>query len=205
MKIKGFFATNYLMKMRLLKHLVFICGIAIFVFISGSILSNNSAPKIDLNMSEFKNLTINPETGSFVINNPKFYGYDNESRPFYISAHSGEEKTKDVYQLSEVYSDVYLGDKLVSIRAHKADFFKESHNVLLHGNIIMNTDDGMMLEGDTITVNLKTKAASGDQNIRVIAEMGNIYSDKFSIEEGAEEILFFGDSRVRTKLKNDFK
>ncbi len=194
--------NNYRRNIRLLKGLIALIGISVlFMIFMLPMYKNLNVASYDKIYSLSKEeLKLKKGSSQTMVENLKFYGSDIDNKPYSIFAASGHEKEGGAYLLKQIQSDFLLNDAILSLQADFAEMHKAESMVILEGNVTFISDNGYSLQSEKATLNIKTKAAQGSQNVVLKGEIGEVKADSFMVNDGATEVTFNGDSRVKTKL-----
>lgn len=134
------------------------------------------------------------------IQNPKLMGIDRNNNPYSITAQYGYKIDENTSFLKVVTAEFTKENTLINVKSDAANIEAEKSQVDLQGNIELTYNNDTILNADNATVDYKLSSASGSGNVILNSRLGVIKSDKFSVSENYESVVFEG-GRVHTNLK----
>ena len=138
-------------------------------------------------------------TGGQRVTNARYTGVDSENNPFSITANSvvqgGDDGTG--VMLIAPKADVTLADNSwIIIGAPKGTFWRKREILDLFGGVNLFHDAGYEFKTAEATINLRSKAASGDQPIRGQGPFGTVEGSGFKVIDNGDRIIFTGKSQL---------
>lgn len=136
------------------------------------------------------------------IKKPKFYGFDNQNRPYTVTADSGTQIDKDHAELSNVYSNIKLhkNNESIEMNSDKAELFVSDKKLNLNGNIEINVNSEYKILTNTATVNYNDQNVIGDE-VSVEGKIGKINANSFFVDDSYKVITF--KNKVHTTLNSN--
>lgn len=137
--------------------------------------------------------TSNPTDTIPVMIAPKFFGEDNNNRPYNISAKSSVSVSSEKIVLIDIEAEIELQDKSkVKLASEQGDYFLTKKELTLSQGVKIVTGNGYTILTNSAYVNLEENLITGGERVTVSGAMGDITSNGFIITNSGDEIKFYG-------------
>jgi hypothetical protein len=128
-----------------------------------------------------------------VMDNPQFYGNDDNTQPYNITADTGISVSERKIVLVNIGGKITLqNNSQIKVKADQGDYFVKDREVSLNGGVKINFNDEYLLSTDSAYIKLKENMATGSEKVTIDGSIGDIIANGFNIRNSGEEILFFG-------------
>lgn len=134
------------------------------------------------------------------IQNPYLRGVDKENNPYTIKAQYGYKVDENTSFLKVVTAEFSKPKMLIKLKSDTANIQAEKNVVDFAGDIELVYNNEMVLNADNAFVDYRVNSANGHGNVHLKADLGTIKSEKFSVSENYEVVVFEG-GRVHSNLK----
>lgn len=181
----------------------------IFVLLSVigmSLIAKNSSNNQDVKVEQAELQKKIEEVGESVvtsqneIQNPNLRGVDKDNNPYNIKAKYGYKVDENTSFLKVVTAEFSKPNITINLRSETANVEADKSKVDLKGDIELIYNSEIVLNADNAMVDYNVNAANGFGNVSLQSDLGTIKSEKFSVSENYEVVVFEG-GRVQTNLK----
>ena len=131
--------------------------------------------------------------------NARFDGYDEQGRPFSVSADEASQPSsiRDIVDLSLPKGDILLNDGTwLALTAKNGQYDRQGKTLDLEGAVNLFHDQGFELRTATAAIDLEGGTAEGSDPVEGQGPFGILNSDGFRVENHGERIIFTGRSRM---------
>jgi len=143
--------------------------------------------------------------GQTELTNPRFESVDEFNQPILIVAEKAlqNQSNHDVINLTKPIAD-FKTEKgnAMHIEANEGTLEQEEEKLFLQSNVKIKHDDGYTLEGEELRVNMKTKQAFSDKNVRITSEKGVITAEGLDGNMETGILIFKGPAKITLKQVN---
>ena len=124
----------------------------------------------------------------------KFIGYNNDGKPFLLTANQAIKETRDEDKviLYKVKADINLSDKSWFLETEKATYRIKEKTLYANNEVIGFYDDGSSFTTPSLEYNFKSGIAESEEGIVMFGKWGIIEADKFSFNS-IKDIYKFDD------------
>ena len=136
---------------------------------------------------------------SLALLNARFDGFDDEGRPFSISADEATQPSDvdDLVELSLPKGDMTLQDGTwLALTAKNGQYDRELRMLGLAGEVSLFHDEGFELRTESAAIDLENGRAEGHEPVQGQGPFGHLDSDGFRVENHGETIIFTGRTRM---------
>jgi lipopolysaccharide export system protein LptC len=138
---------------------------------------------------------VEPENGQ--LTQVRYNGVDEGGRPYTITADTARQVTPDRINLQAPIGDVTLGhDVWLHGKSREGVYMQQQGLLDLSGNVTLYRDDGITLQTDAATLDVKADAAASAAKVHAEGPFGTLDAQGFSMFEGGDIIQFHGPSRL---------
>lgn len=125
--------------------------------------------------------------------NPQFDAVDKAGRPFQIKAKEGieREEGKLEFEKPSVLMPTQSGDT-VSVTALSGLWKRQEQALLLKGNVELQHSSGLHLQSESVTVDLATGSAQGQERLTGEGPLGKIEASGFQFKGKDQTIILLG-------------
>ncbi|MBH67100.1 MAG: LPS export ABC transporter periplasmic protein LptC [Rhodospirillaceae bacterium] len=144
----------------------------------------------------------NVDVDGLVIENPRYFGVDNNKRSYQLSAMRAIQKHKsdDLIFLRRPKADLFLRDSTwVAVNSKGGVYHKSSEIINLSGGVQVYYDKGYEFKTESMKLDFRTRTAIGDDVVSVQGPAGQIDAEGFQILEQGAKIIFTGKSKAILK------
>lgn len=134
------------------------------------------------------------------IQNPHLRGVDKDNNPYSIKARYGYKINENTSFLKFVTADFSKPNAVINLKSETANVEAEKNLVDLKGEIEMVYNNDIVLNADNAIINYQSNSANGEGNVSLRSNLGTIKSERFSVSENYEVVIFEG-GRVHSNLK----
>jgi|GEM_PF-3338199 len=161
------------------------------------VLKNSEGYKLDFEPEEVKakkeEVADNNVQDIPVMLKPKFFGTDENSQPYNISADSGVSVSSNKIVLTNIEGNLSLKDNSkLAISSKNGDYFIKKKEVRLSGEVSLGIDDDYEFNTNIAYIFFKENMATGVNEVTIKGSLGDIEAHGFTIRNSGEEIFFFG-------------
>lgn len=143
----------------------------------------------------FRRGMVEPENGQ--LTQARYNGVDEGGRPYTITADTAHQVTPDRINLQAPIGDVTLSNTAwLHGTAREGVYMQQQGQLDLSGNVTLYRDDGITLQTDSATLDVKAGAAVSAAKVHVEGPFGTLDAQGFSMFEGGDVIQFHGSSRL---------
>ena len=131
--------------------------------------------------------------------NPRYVGVDEESRPFQVSAAvaTQDRNDGDVVRLNALKADLLAsGQSWVALEAAEGVYHKTEQTIDLSGGVTMFHDQGYEMRSTTAKVDLKTGGITSDEPVQGQGMAGAVQGQGLRMYDRGTRVVFTGKSRV---------
>lgn len=131
--------------------------------------------------------------------NAKFNGFDEEKRPFTITADVASQQPGDADKINLVLpkADITLtNDEWLAVTANKGRYERAEQQLRLEGDVNLFHDNGFEMRSEEANVDLKAGKAWGNLPVEGQGPAGTIRSRGFRIYDRGSRIFFTGQSHM---------
>lgn len=146
------------------------------------------------------------DIGSNELLNPRFETTDAQANPVNVTADRAlqNQQNPNLVRLEEPNADLKTKDGAnVNIKANDGTYEQESEKLFLQNNVRIKHESGYELQGEELRVNMKTREAFSDKDVRVEGPEANI--DAKGLEGNVESgiLIFKGPATLTLKPKDN--
>lgn len=143
----------------------------------------------------FRRGMVEPENGQ--LTKARYNGVDEAGRPYTITAATAHQVTPDRINLTSPIGDVTLANNVWLHGTSREGVYMQLLGQLdLSGNVTLYREDGITLQTDTATLDVKASAAASSAKVHAEGPFGTLDAQGFSLFEGGAVIQFHGPSRL---------
>jgi lipopolysaccharide export system protein LptC len=125
---------------------------------------------------------------------PRYQGFDEQNRPFTVTAAAAQAEGPDILELDEPRADT--DGSWVLLESRHGRFDKGANRLDLSGEVTLWHDGGNMLVTERATIALSEGTAWGDRPVAAQGPFGTLTSEGFRLTERGQVVLFTGRARA---------
>ena len=136
-----------------------------------------------------------PESGQ--LTQARYNGVDTSNRPYTVTADTSRQTTPDRIDLTAPVGDMTLANG-TWLRGEGSEgvYMQQEGQLDLSGNVTLYRDDGITLQTDTATLDVKQGAAATDAMVHVEGPFGTLDAQGFTMLDNGTLIRFHGPGRL---------
>ncbi len=143
----------------------------------------------------FRRGMVEPENGK--LTKPRYNGVDDGGRPYTITADTAHQVTADRINLQVPIGDVTSSTNTwLHGTALTGVYMQQQGQLDLSGDVTLYRDDGITLQTDAATLDVKSSAAVSASKVHAEGPFGTLDAQGFSLFDGGSVIQFHGASRL---------
>jgi lipopolysaccharide export system protein LptC len=136
-----------------------------------------------------------PENGE--LTQPHFNGVDQHDRPYTVTARSARQTTQDRVDMVAPIGDMSLANgSWLRGEGARGVYITPTGQLDLQGNVTLYRDDGITLQTDTATLDVKSGAASSADKVHVEGPFGTLDAQGFTVLDHGSVVQFAGPARL---------
>lgn len=146
------------------------------------------------------NGTPSDESPELQMNNARYYGTDEENRPFSVAAEQAVQSTNErgVVDLVRPEAELTLEDGTwIALKAERGRYNEETGKLLLLGSVNIFHDEGYEFLTDEVHVDVAEGTAWGDREVRGQGPFGELFARGFRILDRGRTVVFTGKAHMR--------
>lgn len=147
---------------------------------------------------------IKSATSTIHMTNARFYGRDENGRPYVLSAAEATRSDRDMQRitLSKVRLNFDAGgaNKDSHISADHGVYREDDRILRLRGNVIMKDQSGNTFVTDKAVVNTVNNSVVGQEHVQGAGPMGAVASDSYAVYDKGATVVFQG--HVHSQIKH---
>jgi lipopolysaccharide export system protein LptC len=131
--------------------------------------------------------------------NARYYGVDDEGRPFFIRAVTARQRPDDnnLYDLTSPHGELTMSDgNVVTLEATSGIYDRAAQVLDLTGKVHMEDQKGRVFDTTQAHVLVKDKIATGDAPVTGHDSFGNIVAAGFTMHDDEKDIDFVGPVKL---------
>jgi lipopolysaccharide export system protein LptC len=183
-------------RVRVLRRLLPIAGFVAIVAILVSLFISNS----QWSGAELGGARI--EAGKLVMDSPSLTGTDSNKRPYSLHANRAIQDTDNPERiaLEGIEARLPMDDiNFATVSAGNGIYDADKRTLLLGGNIVVNTDDGMHIRMQDAHIDIESGAMRTRNPVEVDTGEAHISAHAMTVEDGGKTIIF--EDRVRMTVQ----
>jgi len=140
--------------------------------------------------------------GQTELTNPRFESVDEFNQPILVVAEKAlqNQRNPDLVNLTKPIADFKTErGNTMHIEANEGTLEQKEEKLFLQYNVKIKHDDGYTLEGEELRVNMKTKQAFSDKNVRISSEKGEITAEGLDGNMETGILIFKGPATLILK------
>ena len=186
-------AAEHSNKVRFWKVALPVFGLIIIACIAGALMLRSFlSPDVTID-----NITVT--NGKLVMENPTLNGYDDEKRPFLLTASRAIQDAKNPtrVELQNIFAELpYEDDTTARINADNAVYDADLKTLVLNNKVKVETDNGMKVELSNADVNLGTGTLVTNEPVFASSPQADISASKLLVEERGGRLVFEGNVKM---------
>ncbi len=136
-----------------------------------------------------------PENGE--LTQAHYNGVDDHGRPYTVTARSAKQSTSDRVDMVAPVGDITLENgNWMRGEGQKGVYISSTGQLDLDGNVVLYRDDGITLQTDTATIDVKSGAATTADKVHVEGPFGTLDAQGFTITDHGGVVQFTGPARL---------
>lgn len=186
-------AADHSNKVRFWKLALPVFGLLIIACIAGALMVRSYlTPDVTID-----NITVT--NGKLVMENPTLNGYDDEKRPFLLTASRAIQDAKNPtrVELQNIFAELpYEDNTMARINADNAVYDADLKTLVLNNKVKVETDNGMKVELRNADVNLGTGTLVTEEPVFASSPQADISASKLLVEERGGRLVFEGNVKM---------
>lgn len=157
----------------------------------------------DLNTTRFAigRGTVDPESGK--LSQARYNGVDEQERPYTVTADFARQTTPDRVDLTNPVGDMTLANGTwLRGEGRQGVYMQQEGQLDLSGNVILYRDDGITLQTDAATLDVKSGSASTASMVHVEGPFGTLDAQGFTVLDHGSVVQFTGPGRLLLNSQN---
>ena len=143
----------------------------------------------------FRRGMVEPESGQ--LTKARYNGVDDGGRRYTITADTAQQVTPERINLSAPIGDLTLDNGVwLHGLSREGVYMQQLGQLDLSGNVTLYREDGITLQTDTATLDVKASAAASASKVHAEGPFGTLDAQGFSMFEGGAIMQFHGPSRL---------
>lgn len=145
-----------------------------------------------------------PDAATARMVNPRFYGRDDQGRPFVLAAESATRDPENATRIILVKPQLTLGgeaERPVRVTARQGLFTEADQVVRLEGDVVMRREGEYEFRTGLAVIDGRTNLVSGRSPVEGTAPLGRISASAYAVHDRGERIVFSGG--VSARLVNE--
>jgi lipopolysaccharide export system protein LptC len=143
----------------------------------------------------FRRGMVEPESGQ--LTQARYNGVDDTNRRYTVTADTARQVTQERINLTSPVGDVTLENGVwLHGKAQNGVYMQQTGVLDLSGNVILYRDDGITLQTDVATIDLKSNVAASASMVHAEGPFGTLDAQGFTLLDGGSTIQFIGPSRL---------
>lgn len=135
---------------------------------------------------------------------PKFYGNDDNGKPYSLNAISGVSVNDDKIVLNELSGDMELKDNSkVKVASKHGNYSSKAKTLILNDGVIINMDNGYEFTTNSAYVKLDENTANGSEEVLIKGPLGDINAKGFVILNSGDEIVLSGGVDLKAAIPDE--
>jgi lipopolysaccharide export system protein LptC len=183
-------------RVRILRRLLPIAGfVAIVAILASLFISNLQWSGVELDSARI-------EAGKLVMDSPSLTGTDSNRRPYSLRANRAIQDTDSPQRiaLEGIEARLPMDDiNFATVSAGNGIYDADKRTLLLGGNIVVNTDDGMHIRMQDADIDIESGAMRTRNPVEVNTGEAHISAHAMTVEDGGKTIIF--EDRVRMTVQ----
>ncbi len=128
---------------------------------------------------------------------PHYRGVDERNRPYTVTAAWATQASPSRVDLGEPKADLMLeSGNWLQVQSKQGVFIQRSEQLDLSGDVVLYRDDGTVMRTETAAVDVRSGAASSNDQTHAEGPFGVLDSQGFMLTDKAGAIQFQGPSRL---------
>jgi lipopolysaccharide export system protein LptC len=140
--------------------------------------------------------------GQTELTNPRFESVDEFNQPILVVANQAlqSQSNPDLVNLINPVADFKTeSGNAMHVEANAGTLEQKEEKLFLQNNVIINHDEGYVLEAEELRVNMKTKQAFSDKDVRITSEKGVITAEGLDGNMETGILIFKGPAKLTLK------
>jgi len=143
----------------------------------------------------FRRGAVEPESGQ--LTQARYNGVDEHGRPYTVTADFARQSTVERIDLTRPIGDMSLQNGTWMRGEARSGVYMQTQGVLdLSGDVNLYRDDGISMQTDTATLDVKSGAATSAALVHVEGPFGTIDAQGFTLVDRGTAIQFAGPGRL---------
>ena len=143
----------------------------------------------------FRRGMVEPESGQ--LTKARYNGVDDGGRRYTITADTAQQVSPERINLTAPIGDLTLDNGVwLHGLSREGVYMQQQGQLDLSGDVTLYRDDGVTLQTDAATLDLKADAATSASKVHAEGPFGTLDAQGFSLFDGGAIIQFFGPSRL---------
>ncbi len=143
----------------------------------------------------FQRGMVEPDSGQLI--KARYNGVDEDGRPYTVTADQARQITADQIELTSPIGDLTLGNGSWMRGAGRNGVYLQQAGVLdLWDNVTLYRDDGITMQTDAATFDVKSGVAASASMVHVEGPFGTLDAQGFTVLDRGAVIQFMGPSRL---------
>ncbi len=137
------------------------------------------------------------ESQSGQLKRARYNGVDQQGRPYTVTADTATQVTPDRIDLTNPVGDMTLeGGSWIRGEGKKGVYMQQSGLLDLQDNVVLYRDDGITMQTDSATLDVKAGAASSSAMVHVEGPFGTLDAQGFTLVDRGTAVQFSGPGRL---------
>ena len=138
---------------------------------------------------------IEPQSGQ--LTDLRYSGVDDRNRPYTVTAAAAHQVSPARIDLTDPKGDISLeSGAWMMVQSHAGVYGQQSGQLDLSGDVVLYRDDGLTLQTDAATLDLKAGAASSAERVHAEGPFGTLDAQGFAVTDHGAVAQFTGPGRL---------
>lgn len=181
------------------KTIFIILGIGLILFIILLSLYNPTKKNFRFNSnSSEQQVEEKKQPASSRIENPHFYGINNNNEMYNVMAKLAIQQEKDIFFLEFIEAVLNKKDgKKITIISDNGLWNSKNKHLTLKGGVELFTQDGTRVYTDYVEVDLLNNILTGNSDVTIVDNRGRLEAKSFVMFKEPRKIIFKGSVKVK--------